>query len=150
MKELLSSSIEDTLAIAGEMAISADKGDIIGLTGDLGAGKTLFAKGFAKALGIEEPVTSPTFTIVCEYLGGRIPLFHFDMYRIEDPDELFETGWEEYLFGEGVCLIEWADIVIDALPDDACMITIERTQGGGQSRSIGISTVSEWKERMHK
>ena len=120
------SSTEETFSIGNALAKEAAPGDIFALIGDLGAGKTVFAKGFAKGLGVEEAITSPTFTIVCEYDEGRLPLYHFDVYRIEDPEELFETGFDEYLYGKGVCLIEWADKVIDELPQKTVIVSISR------------------------
>jgi len=98
----------DTFALGEEMGRLANAGEIICLDGDLGVGKTVFTKGFAKGLGITESVCSPTFTIIQEYHEGRLPLYHFDVYRIADPEELYEIGYEEFFFGEGVCLVEWA------------------------------------------
>jgi tRNA threonylcarbamoyladenosine biosynthesis protein TsaE len=99
---------------------------VLALIGDLGTGKTTLTKYIAKGLGVTETVTSPTFTIVREYRSGRIPLFHFDVYRILDPDEMFEIGYEDYFFGEGVCVVEWADQIEELLPEDAMIIRIER------------------------
>ena len=126
MTEWITNSPRETFDLAYSMAESAVPGEVFALCGDLGAGKTLFAKGFAAGLGITEPVTSPTFTIVCEYRNGRLPLFHFDVYRIDDEEELFEIGFEEYLYGDGVCLIEWADRVPGLLPEQTQLITIRR------------------------
>ncbi len=147
MKSIISHKPGETFEYAREMAVEASPGAIIGLVGDLGAGKTIFAKGFAAGLGIDEPVTSPTFTIVCEYRDGRIPLYHFDMYRIEDADELFEIGWEEYLYGDGICLAEWADMVTAELPLETVIVTIDRVAGDEDLREITVSTLLEWKER---
>ena len=123
---LLASNCEkDTYELGARLADSAMPGDIICLDGDLGAGKTVFTKGFAAGLGITEPVTSPTFTIIHSY-AGRLPLHHFDVYRIEDEDEMFELGYEEYFFGEGVCLIEWSTLIPSCIPAHAVHITIER------------------------
>ena len=105
----------------GETAVP---GMIIALTGDLGAGKTTLTKAIARGLGVTETVTSPTFTIVKEYRSGRLPLFHFDVYRIGDIDEMYELGYEEYFFGEGVCVVEWADLIEDLIPEDAMRISI--------------------------
>lgn len=116
---------EATLAFAKTLGELATKGDIFCLIGDLGVGKTVFSKGFAKGLGIEEHITSPTFTIVHEY-EGRLPLYHFDVYRINDEYEMEEIGYEEYFYGEGVCLIEWANIIPDIIPEFAKYITIEK------------------------
>jgi tRNA threonylcarbamoyladenosine biosynthesis protein TsaE len=101
-------------------------GSVVCLDGDLGVGKTVFAKGVAKGLGVKEPVSSPTFTIVQEYREGRIPLFHFDVYRIEDPEEMYEIGYEEYFYGDGVCLIEWADQIRELIPETATHVLIEK------------------------
>ena len=97
---------------------------VIALTGDLGAGKTTLTKAIARGLGISETVTSPTFTIVKEYRSGRLPLFHFDVYRIGDVEEMYELGYEEYFFGDGVCVIEWADLIEELIPEDALKISI--------------------------
>ena len=107
---------EETIAFGREYASRLAPGTVIALIGPLGAGKTTFTKAIAKGLGIEETITSPTFTVVCEYDSGRLPLYHFDVYRVSDPDELFEMGFEEYLYKNGVCLIEWADLIDDILP----------------------------------
>lgn len=120
---------EDTKALAMMTAKEARKGDIICLDGDLGAGKTVFAKGFAEGLGIKEPVTSPTFNIVKEYKEGRLPLYHFDVYRIEDPDEMYAIGFEDYFYGDGVCLVEWSGLIEDLIPDNAVHVTIRRDPG---------------------
>ena len=101
-------------------------GSVVCLDGDLGVGKTVFAKGVAKGLGVKEPVSSPTFTIVQEYREGGIPLFHFDVYRIEDPEEMYEIGYEEYFYGDGVCLIEWADQIRELIPETATHVLIEK------------------------
>ena len=117
---------EDTLVAARELGGQAKPGDIFLLEGELGVGKTVFAKGFAQGLGISEPVTSPTFTIIQEYSEGRLPLYHFDVYRIADVDEMYELGYEGYFFGEGVCLIEWASRIEEILPGDCKKIRIEK------------------------
>ena len=116
---------KETFEIGYEIAKNSLKGDIYCLIGDLGVGKTVFSKGFAEGLGITEPITSPTFTIVQEYEGEK-PLYHFDMYRIEDPDELEMIGYEDYFYGQGVCLIEWANNVEDVIPEEAKWIYIEK------------------------
>lgn len=126
MKVIESHSPEDTLAAGKDLAARVSPGDIITLTGDLGVGKTVFVKGFAEGLGIREPVTSPTFTILCEYTTGRLPLYHFDVYRIEDEDEMYAVGLDEYVNGEGVCLIEWAERIDGMLPRPLIRITIEK------------------------
>ncbi len=122
----ISNSENETFALGKSMGEAAKAGSIYCLDGDLGAGKTVFAKGFAVGLGITEPVTSPTFTIVREYREGRLPLYHFDAYRIADPDELLAIGYEEYFYGDGVCLIEWAELIDELIPDTAVHISIER------------------------
>lgn len=126
-----SGSPEDTKKIAEEIAKDLKAGDIITLNGDLGAGKTVFSKGIAGGLGVTEEVTSPTFIIMQAYYGGRLPLYHFDVYRLEDPDELLETGAEEYLFGDGVSIIEWAEIIDEILPEDIIKVDIEKNPEKG-------------------
>lgn len=107
--EFISKGYEDTLKFASEFAKNLKKGDIITLDGDLGAGKTAFVNGLAKGLGITDVVQSPTFTIVNEYKSGKIPLYHFDVYRIMSEDEMYDIGFEDYLFDSGICAVEWAD-----------------------------------------
>ena len=125
-----SHSREETIKFAANLAAKSKPGDVYTLTGDLGVGKTVFAKGFAKGLGVTEPVTSPTFTIVQEYLSGRLPFFHFDVYRIADPDEMEETGFYDYLDRGGVVLIEWAELIEDILPLPRTSIKIEKDLNG--------------------
>ena len=115
-----------TFEIGKKLGEKADKGDIICLEGNLGVGKTVFTKGFAAGLNIEENIDSPTFTIVQEYTEGRLPLYHFDVYRIGDISEMDEIGYEDYFFGEGVCLIEWASKIEELIPESAIHITIEK------------------------
>ncbi len=130
---------EETFQLGQKMAENAKPQDVIALVGDLGVGKTVFAKGFAKGLGITEPITSPTFTIVCEYEEGRLPLYHFDVYRIEDFEELFEIGFEEYLYGNGVCLVEWADKFLEELPEKTTVVTIKKDlQRSADAREITV------------
>ena len=117
---------EDTYAAGFQLGEQAKAGEIFCLLGDLGVGKTVFTQGFAKGLGIEEPICSPTFTIVQEYEEGRIPFYHFDVYRICDIDEMEEIGYEDYFYGEGVCFIEWANLIEEILPKDRKIITIEK------------------------
>lgn len=116
----------DTFAYGRTLAERAVSGEIYTLTGDLGVGKTVFTQGFAAGLGITEPVNSPTFTILQSYEEGRIPLHHFDVYRIGDASEMEEIGYEDCFYGEGVCLIEWAELVREILPEDCIRITIEK------------------------
>ena len=120
------SSEKETFDIGEKIKKKALPGSIYCLDGDLGAGKTVFAKGFARGLGIDEPVTSPTFTIVQEYSGGRLKLYHFDVYRIADPDEMEMIGYEEYFYGDGVCLVEWSELIEELIPDEAVRINISR------------------------
>ena len=117
---------KDTYELGEKIGQMAKPGMVISLTGDLGVGKTVFTQGLAKGLGIEEPVNSPTFTIVQVYDEGRLPLYHFDVYRIGDIEEMDEVGFEEYFYGEGVCLIEWADLIREILPEQMCRVTIEK------------------------
>ena len=116
---------EATLDFARELGMLVNKGEVICLIGDLGVGKTVFSKGFAQGMGIEDHVTSPTFTIIHEYVG-RLPLYHFDVYRISDETEMEEVGYEEYFYGEGVCLVEWANMIPGIIPKFAKYITIEK------------------------
>lgn len=129
--EYNSFSPEDTFEIARKLGKKACAGDIICLIGDLGVGKTLFSQGFARGIGIEENVNSPTFTIVQEYVEGRLPLYHFDVYRIEDSEEMEEVGFTDMIFGDGVCLIEWANIISDILPEHYTNVTIEKDLNKG-------------------
>ena len=117
---------KDTYELGEKIGQMAKPGMVISLTGDLGVGKTVFTQGLAKGLGIEEPVNSPTFTIVQVYEEGRLPLYHFDVYRIGDIEEMDEIGYEDYYYGEGVCLIEWADLIREILPEQMCRVTIEK------------------------
>ena len=138
--EFVTHSPEQTRALGQRLAAALWPGAVVAFTGDLGAGKTAFVAGMAKGLGIEEWVTSPTFTIVNEYEGGRLPLFHFDMYRLGSADELFHIGWEDYLARGGVCAVEWSEHVAEALEEDA--IRVDMTRGDGEnSRVIRIKGV---------
>lgn len=123
--EFISKSPEDTKRFAIELAKEVTSGDVLAFFAPMGAGKTTFSKAFAKGLGITETVNSPTFTILNVYEGGRLPLYHFDAYRIEEPEEMEEIGFEEYIFGEGICLIEWAEIIKDILPLHYFLVKIE-------------------------
>lgn len=124
MREYESFKPEDTFDIARTIAEGAKPGNVYCLLGDLGVGKTLFSQGFAKGIGVQDYVNSPTFTIVQEYEDGRMPLYHFDVYRIEDPEEMEEVGFTDMVYGDGVCLIEWADRIRDILPEHYTKITI--------------------------
>ena len=119
-------SPEETFQLGEELGRKAVPGQVFTLTGDLGVGKTVFTQGLAKGLGIEEPVNSPTFTIVQVYEEGRLPFYHFDVYRIGDVEEMEEIGYEDYIYGEGVCLIEWADLIREILPEHRTEIRIEK------------------------
>ena len=138
MMQITTHSADETQALGQKLASRLAPGDVIAYFGDLGAGKTAFTRGLAQGLGITDPVTSPTYTIVNEYLSGRIPLFHFDMYRLSSSDELFDIGWEDYLSRGGVCAVEWSENVEDAL-QDAIRVTIEKDAGEPDTRHITIT-----------
>ncbi len=133
--EFLTNSPEETEKVGAALGRILTPGTVIAYRGALGAGKTAFTRGLARGLGYAEPVTSPTYTIVNEYLGGRLPLFHFDMYRLASSDDLWDIGWDDYLDRNGVCAVEWSENVSDAL-EDAILITIHKT--GETSRRIEI------------
>lgn len=135
--EYCSNSVAETEELGAQLAARLRPGDVVAYTGDLGAGKTAFTRGIARGLGIPERVTSPTFTIVNEYEGGRLPLFHFDLYRLGDPEELFDIGWEDYLARGGVCAVEWSENVAGALEDEPIRVDIRRGAHDGQ-RVISI------------
>ena len=140
---------KDTYELGEKIGQMAKPGMVISLTGDLGVGKTVFTQGLAKGLGIEEPVNSPTFTIVQVYEEGRLPLYHFDVYRIGDIEEMDEIGYEDYFYGEGVCLIEWADLIREILPEQMCRVTIEKDlEKGFDYRKITISDPEEKKAQL--
>ncbi len=119
-------SPEETFAVGEQLGREAKAGAIYTLNGDLGVGKTVFTQGVAKGLEINEPVNSPTFTIVQVYEEGRIPFYHFDVYRIGDIEEMDEIGYEDYFYGEGLCMIEWAELILEIIPEHARKITIEK------------------------
>ena len=127
--EFATHSREETEALGMRLADALKTGRVVAFTGDLGAGKTAFISGMARALGVEDRVTSPTFTIVNEHEGGRLPLFHFDMYRLGSADELFHIGWEDYLGRGGICAVEWSENVAEAIEDDAVRVSIVRGDG---------------------
>jgi tRNA threonylcarbamoyladenosine biosynthesis protein TsaE len=129
-------SPEQTGQLGSRLAQKLQAGMVVAFTGDLGAGKTAFTQGIARGLGITDRVTSPTFTIVNEYEGGRLPLFHFDMYRLGSSDELFDIGWEDYLARGGVCVVEWSEKIPFALPDRFLRITIEKLPDNLDARRI--------------
>ena len=124
-------SYMDTYKLGQEMAERAVPGQVICLTGDLGTGKTVFTQGFADGLGIKDYVDSPTFTIVKEYHDGRLPFYHFDVYRIGDASEMDEIGYEEYFYGDGVCIVEWGMLVEELLPEDCIFIDIKKDRDKG-------------------
>lgn len=133
----MTSSPEETERLGEKLAAFLGPGQIIAYLGDLGAGKTAFTRGIARGLGVKENVTSPTYTIVNEYLSGRLPLFHFDMYRLSSAEELFDIGWEDYLVRGGVCAVEWSENVMEAL-DGAIFVRLERMENGQDIRRITI------------
>lgn len=135
--QYITHSPDETRALGRTLAQALQGGAVVAFTGDLGAGKTAFVSGMAEGLGIEERVTSPTFTIVNEYEGGRLPLFHFDMYRLGSADELFHIGWEDYLARNGVCAVEWSENVDEALDGDAIRVDISR----GEDDNTRIITI---------
>ena len=133
--EYITNSPEETEKVGAALGKILQPGAVLAYRGDLGAGKTAFTRGLARGLGYAEPVTSPTYTIVNEYLGGRLPLFHFDMYRLASSDDLWDIGWEDYLERGGVCAVEWSENVDDAM-ENAIYVTIYKT--GEESRRIVI------------
>ena len=133
--EFITNSPEETEKVGAALGKALPAGTILAYRGDLGAGKTAFTRGLAKGLGYADAVTSPTYTIVNEYLGGRLPLFHFDMYRLRSSDDLWGIGWDDYLDRNGVCAVEWSENVADAM-EDAIFVTIEKI--GDESRRITI------------
>ena len=132
--EYQTDSPEETEALGAALAGGLSPGDVVAFTGDLGAGKTAFVRGLARGLGVPGRVTSPTFTIVNEYEDGRLPLFHFDMYRLSSADELFDIGWEDYLSRGGVCAVEWSENVEEALDRDCIRVDIRRGENDAQRR----------------
>ncbi len=130
--EFISNSPAETEAVGEALGRRLTPGAVVAFTGDLGAGKTAFTRGLARGLGVGERVTSPTFTIVNEYLGGRLPLFHFDLYRLNTAEELYDIGWEDYLARGGVCAVEWSEHMDGALEPDAIRVDIRRGENDGQ------------------
>ncbi len=136
--EYLSHSVSETEEIGAQLAAKLHKDSVVAYRGGLGMGKTAFTRGLARGLGCRGRVTSPTFTIVNEY-SGKTPLFHFDMYRLDDSDALFDIGWEDYLERGGVCAVEWSENVADALPNDTVYVTIARHETEDNWRRITIT-----------
>lgn len=135
----ISNSAAETQAAGAQAAETSRAGDVLALVGDLGAGKTQFVKGFVRGVGSDDEVTSPTFTLVHEYRGGRLPIYHFDFYRLDSPEAVLRLGLDEYLYGDGVCLIEWADRFRDLLPPPARWYAL--TAKGEHSRVIECKEV---------
>ncbi|ASW44031.1 tRNA (adenosine(37)-N6)-threonylcarbamoyltransferase complex ATPase subunit type 1 TsaE [Clostridium isatidis] len=137
-------SLEETTKIGSLLGKLVQPGDVICLTGDLGTGKTHITKGIAKGLGISEHITSPTFTIVNEYDSGRLKFYHFDVYRVSDPDEIYAIGFDEYIFSDGVSVIEWANYIEEILPKEFLHIYIEKDLSKGENyRKITITPYGE-------
>ena len=135
---------EETFEVGRTIGMNAKPGQIYTLTGDLGVGKTVFTQGVAAGLGITEPVNSPTFTIIQEYEDGRLPFYHFDVYRIGDLEEMEEIGYDDYFFGQGICLIEWAELIEEILPEKRIEVTIEKDlERGFEYRKITIEERGE-------
>ena len=139
--EFLTNSPEETEKLGEKLAKQLKPGTVLAYRGDLGAGKTAFTRGLARGLGITDRVTSPTFTIVNEYEGGRLPLFHFDMYRLSSSDELYDIGWEDYLARGGVCAVEWSEIVSDALEENELIRVDIKNECGNDDRTITVTGV---------
>ena len=131
-KKIVIKNEEETKKFGEKLCEKLTAGSIVALTGDLGTGKTTLTKAIAAGLGVTDVITSPTFNIVKQYDSGRLPLYHFDVYRIGDVDEMYEIGSEEYFFGDGVCVIEWADLIEEIIPDDAVRIEIEYGEKEGE------------------
>ncbi len=137
-------SASETLALGEKLGKAAKPGQIYTLNGDLGVGKTVLTQGFAKGLGITEAVNSPTFTIIQEYETGRMPFYHFDVYRIGDIEEMEEIGYDDYFYGNGICLIEWANLIEEILPEHIIEITIEKNlEKGFDYRKITVTGLPE-------
>lgn len=135
---------KETYDLGFRLGLEAEAGAVYSLVGDLGVGKTVFTKGLAKGLGIKEAISSPTFTIVQVYEEGRLPFYHFDVYRIGDIEEMEEIGYDDYFFGQGICLIEWADLIEEILPENLIRVTIEKDLARGfDYRKITISGLDE-------
>lgn len=141
-------SPEETFALGQKLGEQAKAGQIYTLTGDLGVGKTVFTQGIARGLGITEAVSSPTFTIVQVYEEGRLPFYHFDVYRIGDIEEMEEIGYDDYFFGNGVCMIEWAELIEELIPENSIHVTIEKDlEKGFDYRRITITGLEGWENK---
>jgi tRNA threonylcarbamoyladenosine biosynthesis protein TsaE len=144
MQQIETNSAKETYQLGKRLGEIVKIGDVFSIVGDLGVGKTVFTQGLANGLGIEEPINSPTFTIVQVYEEGRIPLYHFDVYRIGDIEEMDEIGYEDYFYGKGVCLIEWANLIEEILPANLMEIVIEKDlEKGFDYRKITIKNMGE-------
>ena len=141
MLEIFTNSERETELVGERFGANVPDGAVVAMYGELGAGKTAFVRGMARGMGISCRVSSPTFTIVNEY-QGRIPLFHFDMYRLPDADALFDIGWEDYLDRGGVCAVEWSENVAEALPEDTVWVDLRRLEGEDNGRRITITGVT--------
>lgn len=140
-------SAEETYALGKKLGEAAKPGQIYTLIGDLGVGKTVFTQGMAHGLEITEPISSPTFTIIQEYEEGRLPFYHFDVYRIADPEEMEEIGYDDYFFGQGVCMIEWANLIEELLPENIIQVVIEKDlEKGFDYRRITITGLEGMEE----
>ena len=141
-------SPEETFALGQKLVEQAKAGQIYTLNGDLGVGKTVFTQGIARGLGITEAVSSPTFTIVQVYEEGRLPFYHFDVYRIGDIEEMEEIGYDDYFFGNGVCMIEWAELIEELIPENSIHVTIEKDlEKGFDYRRITITGLEGWENK---
>lgn len=135
-----STSSQMTFEFAKKIGENLKRGDVLCLDGDLGVGKTVFTKGVAAALGIKDDVSSPTFTLIQEYYGGRLPLYHFDVYRIDGPWDMDDLGYDEYFYGEGVCLVEWGSMIKELFPENTIYVRIEKDlEKGFDYRKITVS-----------
>lgn len=139
--EFLTRSEAETEALGGRLAEQLRPGAVVACRGDLGMGKTAFTRGLARGLGCRERVTSPTFTIVNEYEGGRLPLFHFDLYRLEGAEDLFDIGWDDYLDRGGVCAVEWSERAAEALPPETIRVTLRRCPENENWRTVTVEGV---------
>ena len=144
--EYITNSEQETERLGEMLAAGLEPGAVVAFTGDLGAGKTAFTRGLARGLGITQRVTSPTFAIVNEYTGGRLPLFHFDLYRLDSAEELFDIGWDEYLDRGGVCAVEWSERAREALEGSCIRVDIRRGEGDGQRRVTLSVPLAPWGE----